>query len=805
MFLKSIFGKKPGASAPKSLDFSEGLDDAPIEEETSPSNGSASGLYEEKEPERELTEDDKILTEMNIRARAYEIYNRRKLKTIEQRLNGLDRDIFRVLPSLVHLNTKGLPGYIEDRSRVPGGIWNYRVSKDMVDMLKKMFPDADYRPLSLRKVGVKNQIYSLSAMGSLATIAQTAKSDFDIWVCVKTEKINEAQLDGLKEKFAALEAWAEELSHFESHFFITDIDNVKVNNFGSADKESAGSALGKLLKEEFYRTHTVLAGHFPFWALMPPDIQDEEYERLRSLAIKSHKIERGNYIDMGNSQKVTMEEAFGAALWQLNKALGSPFKSAMKMALIEDYMDNSSDSPLLCDSLKGTLTDLQKKTEGIGEEAEDKEEEKIDKRLKNGGKPRASAEPKIVLIEEDPHRAEIDPYNLMFNRIQDYYQRKNEEEHLDVLRKCFYLKAGTSITGLEDLTRDRYPLKDMLCQVVQGWGWTNEQILELNNFKKWSFEKRVALGRQVNNFIIDSYKRLKKSGSEAKVQINETDMTVLGRKLFTFFSKKENKIGYLPKSFEDSLRQDRLTFVFDKPTKNAGLWKIYPGTVTAIEIEEKKYEDQILNRSHNLPEILMWLVLNGIWAKDTNTTLIARESPLSAAEIQDLLFFMTDFFPSMKVDALKNEDLLLNSKVEQELAILNYGVGQNANKIAKLELIHSTSWGELFYERAPQKTSPAEAVQFCLQRLPRFSRGSTKPPLNRIKVYVPSARSGQTSNVRIFQSFEQVIHKSAKAKYENIVQQLTARAKTRANAKAAAPKKPVAPPAQPEAPAPSTT
>ncbi|MBT3352331.1 MAG: hypothetical protein HOC91_10005 [Nitrospinaceae bacterium] len=805
MFLKSIFGKKTEDEAPKSLDFGEGLDDDPIEEETSSASGPSGGLYEEEEEEIELTEDDKILTEMNIRARAYEIYNRRKLKTIEQRLSGLDRDIFRVLPALVHLNTKGLPGYIEDRSRVPGGIWNYRVRKDMIDILKRMFPDADYRPLSLRKVGVKNQIYSLSAMGSLATIAQTAKSDFDIWVCVKTDKIKEAQLDGFKEKFAALEEWAEDLSHFESHFFITDIDNVKVNNFGSADKESAGSALGKLLKEEFYRTHTVLAGHFPFWALMPPDIPDEEYERLRTLAIKSYKIERGNYIDMGNSQKVTMEEAFGAALWQLNKALGSPFKSAMKMALIEDYMDRSSDTSLLCDSLKDTLTILQKKSEGIGEDAEDKEEEEIDERLKDRGKPRAPAEPEIVLIEEDPNRAEIDPYNLMFNRIQDYYQRKNEEEHLDVLRKCFYLKAGTSITGLQDLTRDRYPLKDMLCQVVQGWGWTNDQILELNTYEKWPFEKRVALGRQVNNFIIDSYKRLKASGSEAKVQINETDMTVLGRKLFTFFSKKENKIGYLPKSFEDSLRQDRLTFVFDKPAKKAGLWKIYPGTVTTIELEEKKYEDQILNRSYSLPEILMWLVLNGIWAKDTNTTLIARESPLSAAEIQDLLFFMTDFFPNMKVDALKNDDLLINSKVEQVLAILNYGVGEDTNKIAKLELIHSTSWGELFYERAPQKISPAEAVQFCLQRLPRFKKGSTKPPLDRIKVYVPSARSGKTSNVRIFQSFEQVIHKSAQAKYEKIVQQLTARAKARTKAKAAAPKKPVAPPPQPETPAPSTT
>lgn len=808
MIFKALFGKKSEDEAPPQESFDSGDGWA---EEPDPAPAAAKEPAEDYRDddieEEEETEDDKILREMNLRARTYELYNRRKIKTIEERLSGFDKDIFRVIPALVHLNTKGLPGYIEERPRVPGGIWNYRVRKDTIDILKRMFPDADYRPLSLRKVGVKNQIYSLSAMGSLATIAQTAKSDFDIWVCVKKDKIKESQLDGFKEKFKALEEWAEEYSDFESHFFLTDIDMVKVNNFGSADKESAGSALGKLLKEEFYRTHTVLAGHFPFWTLMPPNIEDEEYERLRTLAIKSYKIERGNYIDLGNSQKVTMEEAFGAALWQLNKALGSPFKSAMKMALIEDYMDQASNPILLCDSLKENLTEFQSRAEE--EKAKSREGEAADDRLR-GVKEQPPAEEALVLIEEDPERTNIDGYNLMFDRIQDYYRRKGETEPLEILRKCFYLKAGTSITGLHDLTRDRYPLKDMLCQILQKWGWTNDEIIDLNAYDKWSFAKRVALGKQVNNFIIDSYKRLRKSGADAKVQINQTDMTVLGRKLFTFFSKKENKIDYLPKSFEDSLRQDRITFVFEKPAKKAGLWKVYPGSITTTDLEEGTHEDQILRKSYNLPEILMWLVLNGIWAKDTNTTLIARESPLSAAEVQDLLFFITDFFPSFNVGALKNDELLADSQVVRTLAVLNYGAGEKVNKVAKLEVIHSTSWGELFYERAPANVSPAEAVQFCLSRLPRMPKGSEEPPLDLIKVYVPSARAGQSSNVRIFQSFEQVIHKSARSRYEAEAQkaekeqqaakpQQAAKAKARPQAKGAAPNPKGAPQKPPQA------
>jgi hypothetical protein len=147
MIFKALFGKKT-EEAPGSLDFSGGLDDEPAGEEipaSSASRGPSEEEFEEEPSEEQLSEDDRILTEMNVRARAYESYNRRKVKTIEERLNGLDRDIFRVLPALVHLNTKGLPGYIEERKRVPGGIWNYRVSKDTIDILKKMFPDADYR------------------------------------------------------------------------------------------------------------------------------------------------------------------------------------------------------------------------------------------------------------------------------------------------------------------------------------------------------------------------------------------------------------------------------------------------------------------------------------------------------------------------------------------------------------------------------------------------------------------------------------------------------------------------------------
>ncbi len=559
-------------------------------------------------------------------------------------------------------------------------------------------------------------------------------------MCVKKEEFTEAQLDGLNQKLRAIEKWAEETNHFETHFFIADIDDARRNHFGAADKESAGSALGKLLKEEFYRTHTVLAGQAPLWRIMPPNISDEEYEGFRKLASTSYDIDTNSYADMGNAQRITLEEAFGAALWQLNKALGSPFKSAMKMALIEDYMDPASDSVLLCDHLKETLARIASKP--VAKNAQGK----------------AEAEPHT--IEELAERVHVDGYVLMFNRISDYYQRKARMELLGILRKCFYLKAGTSITGLDDPLREKTPKKDMIAEIVQGWGWGNDEIADLNDYKKWPFEKSVALGKQVNGFIVDSYKRLSQSGATEKTRINPTDITVLGRKLFTFYSKKDNKIGFLPKSFEESLHQDDLTFAYVPIPNKEGIWKVYRGNISPSEIQKNGTEDQLLLKSANLPEVLVWLVINGVWSRDTSFNLIAKNVPIPVAEVQDLLSQLLGFFPPVRVDALSNEALLRESEIQKTMVLVNFGELKQGGKITRLDVTYVTSWGEIFYRRAPGDISTSSVIQFCLNYLPQRDSVGEGTFKDSLKIYLPSGRAGQSERL-VFREIERLVHEAA--------------------------------------------
>jgi hypothetical protein len=471
---------------------------------------------------------------------------------------------------------------------------------------------------------------------------------------------------------------------------------------------------------------------------MPPHISDEEYEQIIQFAADHYVYESSKYIDLGNAQRITMEEAFGAALWHLNKALASPFKSALKMALIEDYMDPQSDPALLCDNSKENITELA--TQAVTD------------RLKSD----ALGQGKY--IGDHPSRFGIDGYMLMFNRILDYYRRKGREDLLEILRQCFYLKSGDTITGIYDPMRQKILKKDMLGELIEGWGWSNEHILDLNAFREWPFERSVELGRRINNFIVDSYKRLAQSGATSNVRINENDLTVLGRKLFTFYSRSEKKVEYLPKSFEESLHQDQLTFsMLNVRGSREGIWRVSRGSVSPTEINTASAEGQVLRQARNLPELLIWLVMNGIWDRRTQIGLQSKESTLSAANIQDILESMLDFFPPIDVAQLSSKELIKISTVRRLFVLLNLGDPNPGEKIHRIDLVYSTSWGEYYTAQPSEKIRKSGAIRFCLGRLPH-AEDDGEPIL---KVYTPSRKTGLRGDRKVYVDFEDQIQKLA--------------------------------------------
>jgi len=101
LILKRLFGRKKGGGGWEGAGSPEG--------DSSASSGVATAD----------SQDLKILNGIKARARAFPDYNTRKIATISSKLNDLDKEIFSVLPALVHLNLPELPGFISDNDLVP--------------------------------------------------------------------------------------------------------------------------------------------------------------------------------------------------------------------------------------------------------------------------------------------------------------------------------------------------------------------------------------------------------------------------------------------------------------------------------------------------------------------------------------------------------------------------------------------------------------------------------------------------------------------------------------------------------------
>ena len=93
---------------------------------------------------------------------------------------------------------------------------------------------------------------------------------------------------------------------------------------------------GAVLLDEFYRTGIVLAGRLPAWWLVPPAAEAHYAQFCRQLTKKRY-VKSAELVDFGGISSIPQGEFVGAGIWQLYKAIDSPFKSVLKLLLFEVY------------------------------------------------------------------------------------------------------------------------------------------------------------------------------------------------------------------------------------------------------------------------------------------------------------------------------------------------------------------------------------------------------------------------------------------------------------------------------------
>ncbi|MCW8109517.1 class I adenylate cyclase [Alteromonas ponticola] len=603
-----------------------------------------------------MTSQQPLTVNQNLTIRLLRVlrYNKARIERSVSLLSEEHRPLFHVLPFLLHVNHPSLPGYI-DNDKTPYGLNNYSYRDQIKAALLEVFPDLHGLFSEIRQLWPRSRsIDALVLMGSIGTIAQSADSDFDYWVCINGRALSTEAQNLLQKKLTAIEQWAEQEYGIEIHFFLSDIEKVKACDFGVAEGESAGSAQAVLLKAEFYTTNIVVAGKAPFWWLVPETFTEQQYYSVMEQLNEGHSPDPKWFMDLGHLDKLDPNELFGAAIWQLGKAMDSPFKSVLKMAKLEVFLENLDHEQPLCNLLK--------------------------KRVHNGDEAPGSV-------------AIIDPYALMFDQLIQHYEAQEQYEVVNLLRECLYIKCAPRLS---------YPVREgqatfkrrILAGYAKQWGWIKSEIRHLDELDNWSFQELVQLSRRIHRFLIQCYRRMSRKLDTSHQLVSKEDMTVLGRRLDTFYSKKENKVVFLRSGFDNRVYCPKVTLKLTKKKNNKKIWSAYSGDLLG-QHGEALAETKMIQFSSPV-RFVMWGVSNRIVNENTQIFLDYDTDPISEADMHDLIKHTLALFPPVKINALPRDHLLAPQQIKTCLVIVNFTTPRSRASLEEVLVAYSTTWGEMF-------------------------------------------------------------------------------------------------------------
>ena len=649
-----------------------------------------------------ITKNVNLQDELFLNRQSYLRFNQYKISKIIETMPETDRLIFIIIPRLLHVHQKGLPGYIA--GDVPCGIYNFTVSREIQVASEKLFPDI----IINRKESLTPVIQTIFLMGSSGSIAQTSYSDLDYTLLIHKNSISKTEQRLLNRKLKSIEKWAWKNYNLEIHFFINEIEDFRKNIYGDSDSESTGSALAKLLKEEMYRTSVIVAGKIPLWWIVPKETSDSQYNEIHN-RINSHRtlLLRDEFIDMGNVDQISQEEFFGGSIWTLIKSFRSPFKTLMKMGLLEEYMFKDSKSNLLCHEIKS----------------------KVFKR---------------VSFEA------IDPYINLFERVEAYFIENKTENEVDALRTAFYLKVGTQVNehDLQHGTTD--PKKAILIKLIDSWGWTLEKVSQLNDYSNWQMMKKVHLGERMNKILINSYKNISEKGKSLESKnslISRKDTHLLGRKLFSFYRKANNKVENLFALVDGATFEKELTFLHHQNNpKERGWWYLIRGK-TRLYLEQIDKED-IIKQAPNPLFLIAFAAFNNLYDIKTAILLRSDKPTIRERDLHNLLIKLSSFLANIDIANISNIELLAEARIKQLFLIVDFGyslprkiavgnddseqiipeetesISKNLEKIRSITSIYRTSWGELF----SKSFSGTECINRCFGELGKKADSFDKDP-----------------------------------------------------------------------------
>ena len=645
--------------------------------------------------------DRKVLSQ--LRSRFLKLNEGRMARAMEG-LSTRQQGVLTLLPLFFHVNHPLLPGYVSGST--PAGLSNYEPDANTLAEAQRLTRSFSYKPR--HRNNPPRPIHGLFLMGSLGTLAQADQSDMDVWVCHAPD-LSENELIELRKKCQLLEVWAASQGA-EAHFFLIDPARfVLGERDNQLSSEDCGTTQHYLLLDEFYRTAIWLAGRTPIWWLVPV-YEESAYDRYTHTLLSKRFIRADETLDLGHLAFIPPGEFIGAGLWQLFKGIESPYKSVLKLLLTEVY---ASEHPKVhCLSLRF----------------------------------------KHAVFANQLDLDELDPYVVVYRRIEEYLIGRGEPERLELVRRALYLKVNRKLTGSGNRTQSWQ--RSLLERLAREWHWDHRQLALLDSRSQWKVRQVSAERRALVNELNYSYRFLTQfARTEQTVSlINKRDLNVLGRRLYAAFERKADKVEFINPGIAPDLAEDTLTLVQAPNKKESGQtqWGLYNGSLTTHEWEHFAP----IKRSRQLLELLTWCHRNGVIDSSTRLALHPGSSDLSEFELFNLLGSLQQTI-ALPLTTVAEEPLLRASVPSEVLILVNVGVdplkhhrdlnilmttertdslsyaGVRENLVLTLDQVTLNSWNEVLVNRFDGPHALLDCLRDYLNGLP----GGLKQPTLRVRCF----------------------------------------------------------------------
>ncbi|WP_273150501.1 class I adenylate cyclase [Methylophaga thiooxydans] len=234
--------------------------------------------------------------------RFFQAHNHERFQRLIELASPHHGVMLQVLPLLFHLNSKVLPGFINDD--VPAGLIDYQPDKTTLDKAKELETSFKYRRKALRRYPLRG-LYLIHPQGVLNA---TDNGSLQLWL-LHSDNVNDEQRHGLTLKLNAVVDWMQAAGLTVEYKLLAEAD-IHANSLQGWEIDL------------FYHSGMVLAGSVPYWWLSTT-AEDQDYQHTINELKNQRMLNQVSFVDFGAAAPSHAERIFTLCYQAIKNSLHS--------------------------------------------------------------------------------------------------------------------------------------------------------------------------------------------------------------------------------------------------------------------------------------------------------------------------------------------------------------------------------------------------------------------------------------------------------------------------------------------------